>query len=432
MNNPRSCPPREPAFHFGTVLAVATNRLRDFCGGLLVLAVLSSSFPLMAAQNGAARAHAAEIQDHFQKAFEYLKANDTNSALQEFNAVLALDPKNAEALANRGAVRLFDGDCRDASQDFQSALAIDPSLLKPKAMLGICENRLGRSSGKALLESVYPKLKEKDLRMQVGMELAGLYYQQGDMDRTTNMIQSLLQTDPDNVDVLYFAQLVYTEMADDTLNKLTILAPGSARVQQVIAEHLVNDGDLSDAIVHYKNCLAMNPRMPGVRYELAEAIIEALPSDPAARSDAQKELETTIQIEGDSAGIEAVLGRIALLQADTQGAYAHYQRSLAFNPGSVDAQIGMGRVLTLLGKPADALKYLRLAVQADPLNTEAHYRLIIVYRKLNLTDEAAKEAKLFEEVKQAKQQVTDIYREMNKRPQSNGDEDEDQTPSAPQ
>jgi predicted Zn-dependent protease len=222
-------------------------------------------------------------------------------------------------------------------------------------------------------------------------------------------------------------------MADDTLNKLTILAPGSARMQQVIAEHLVNGGDLNGAIVHYRKCLEMNPHMPGVHYELAEAILNAAPSDPAAQADAQKELETAIQMEGDNANIEAELGRIALAQTDTKGASDHYQRALAMNPGNVDAQVGFGRVLMLLGKPEDALKYLRMAVQADPLNSEAHYRLSIVYKRLNMTDDAAKETKLFEEIKQTKQQVVDIYREMNKRPQPNGDdEDEDQTPSAPQ
>ncbi|MGO9640281.1 MAG: tetratricopeptide repeat protein, partial [Candidatus Acidiferrales bacterium] len=256
----------------------------------MVLTLLASALAVMAAQTGAPRA--AEIQGHFQKAAGYLRANDPDSAVKEYDAVLALDPKNATALANRGAVRFLEGNCQSASQDLQSALAIDPSLLKAKAMLGICENRMGRSSARALLESVYPKLKEKNLRMQVGMQLAVLYYQQGDLERTASMIHSLLDVDPDNVDILYFAQLVYTELAEDTLNKLTILAPGSARMQQVIAEHLVNGGDLNGAIVHYRKCVEMDPHLPGVRYELAEAILENAPSDAAAQSEALKELET--------------------------------------------------------------------------------------------------------------------------------------------
>jgi len=262
------------------------------------------------------------------------------------------------------------------------------------------------------------------------MELAGLYYRQGDLERTASMAQSLLDIDPANVDVLYLAQLVYAEMADDTLNKLTILAPGSARMQQVIAEHLVNGGDADDAIVHYRKCLEMDPRMPGVRYELAEAILESSPSKPETQLEAQKELEDAIQTEGDGANIEAELGAIALMQSDTQGAYAHYQRAFAMNPGSVDAQLGLGRILMLLGKPEDALKYLRMAIQADPLNGEAHYRLSTVYKKLNMADQAAQELKLFEEIKQTKDQVKAVYHQMNKIPQGNDNLTPD-TPDTP-
>ncbi|MGB6429956.1 MAG: tetratricopeptide repeat protein [Candidatus Acidiferrales bacterium] len=398
---------------------------RLFAGPLaLILLLLGSALALSAAQTGPS--HAAEIQDHFRKAAQDLQANDANAALQEFDAVLAIDPKNAAALTNRGAVRFLEGDCQSAAPDFQRALAIEPSLVKTKAMLGICEIRMGRSSGKATLESVYPKLTEKHLRTQVGMELAELYYQQGDLDHTVSMVQSLLAADPDNVDILYFAQLVYADMADDTLNKLTIVAPGSARMQQVIAEHLVNEGDADGAIEHYRKCLELDPHMPGVRYELAEAILESAPSKPDAQAEAQKELEDAIQTEGDNANIESELGAIALIQSDTPGAYTHYQRAFAMNPASVDAQLGLGHVLMLLGKPEDALKYLRMAVAADPLNGEAHYRLSTVYKRLNMPDDAAKELKLFEEIKETKDQVRQIYMEMKKHPQG----DKDVTPDA--
>jgi tetratricopeptide (TPR) repeat protein len=400
-----------------SLVAGATRALRGHATLAGLFFLFGSAIALTAAQTGASRA--AEIQDHFRKAAADIQANDANSAVKEFDAVLAIDPKNAAALTNRGAVRFLEGDCRSATPDFQSALAVEPSLLKAKAMLGICENRMGLASGKATLESVYPKLTEKNLRMQVGMELAGLYYAQGDLERTSSMIQSLLDVDPNNVDVLYLAQLVYNEMAEDTLNKLTIIAPGSARMQQIIAERLVNDGDANGAIVHYRKCLELDPHLPGVRYELAEAILEAAPSKPESEAEAQKELQTAIQTEGDNSNIEAELGRIALMQTDTEAAHEHYERALTMNPHSVEAQIGLARVLMLMGKPEDALKYLQAAVEADPLNSEAHYRLSTVYKRLNMPDDAAKETKLFEEIQQTKDQVGEIYRQMNKHPQGN-------------
>src|SRR5581483_7219525 len=127
---------------------------------------------------------------------------------------------------------------------------------------------------------------DKTAAIQTGLRLADTYLAQGDLDRAVSEMQRLVDLDPDNIDILYLAQLVYSELADGTLNKLAILAPASARMQQVIAEHLVNSGNLDRAISHYKKCLELDPHLSGVRYELAEALFQNLPSDPTVEAQA--------------------------------------------------------------------------------------------------------------------------------------------------
>jgi tetratricopeptide (TPR) repeat protein len=424
MKEPQSGKHYQSAFHFGASPVVTANRVLCLYVKplVLVLTVLASALPAMAAQNGGSRP--AEIHNHLQKAAEYLKASDANSAVKEFNAVLAIDPKNAEAYANLGVIAFFQRDYKNASQYLRNALAIDPTLAKTQALLGICERRLGQSSGQAVLEKSFPRLKDKNLRILVGLELASIYDQQGDLDHAASLMRSLVDLDADNVEILYMAQQIYSELADDTLNKLAILAPGSARMQQVIAERLINAGDLKGATEHYRKALEIDPRLPGVRYELAEAILESAPSDPATQADAEKEFLAASQTEGGSAKTECQLGRIAFFRSDMDQAYAHFSRAFAMNPKEVDAQLGLGKLLALMGKPEEAIKYLRMAVQSDPLNSEAHYRLATNCRKLGLTDEAEKELRIFQEIKQAKDRVRELYRQMNK-PQK---EREDQLP----
>jgi Tfp pilus assembly protein PilF len=65
-------------------------------------------------------------------------------------------------------------------------------------------------------------------------------------------------------------------------------------------------------------------------------------------------------------------------------------------------------------QPQDAIKYLHMAVESDPLNTEAHYRLALACKKLGLNAEAEKEMRLFDEIKKTKNQVKELYRQMNK------------------
>ena len=204
----------------------------------------------------------ATIHDHLRKAVEYLKANDPTSAAKEFDAVLALDPKNAEAYANLGVIAFSQRDYQKASQYLREALAIAPSLAKTQALLGICQARLGDPSARALLEKSFPKLKDKQLRLQAGLQLAALYDQQGDLGAMASLMRSLVDLDPDNVEVLFMAQRVYSELADDMLNKLAIVVPGPARMQQVIAERLINACDLPGAIDHYKKALHIDPACP--------------------------------------------------------------------------------------------------------------------------------------------------------------------------
>jgi hypothetical protein len=65
-------------------------------------------------------------------------------------------------------------------------------------------------------------------------------------------------------------------------------------------------------------------------------------------------------------------------------------------------------------------------VQSDPLNGEAHYRLAIVCKRLVLLNEAEKEMRLFQEIKQTKKNVRALYRQMNKTPAA----PEDQIPES--
>ena len=370
----------------------------------------------------AAAPKASGVRMHLQRAEAALKESNAAGAAAEFRAVLALDPRNVEAHVNLGVLEMFRGDCQSASQDFRRALAVQPSLTKAKALLGICGRRLGDGSAKTLLESSFPKLADVHLRTQVGMELVGVYSDQGDVEHAASVLQKLVDLNPEDANILYAAQQLYSELADDTLNKLAIVAPGSARMQQVIAERLVNAGDLQDAVEHYRKALEIDPHVPGVRYELAEAIFEASSSDAAAQAEAEKELATVIAAEGDSARVQCALGKIALMRSDLEGAHSHYARAFSLNPGDGAAQLGLGRILMTLEKPQEARKYLEMAIQSDPLNAEARYLLAQAYQRLQMPDDAQKQLHLFQEIKKTKDKVRVLYRQMKKQPKPDDDE----------
>jgi Tfp pilus assembly protein PilF len=163
MKQPQPSKFFESVFPLGALLVMAANRLARACLRQVLLVLMLSAIALTAIAAQSARSRDQDIHNHLRRAAEYLKVNDTNSAIQEFDAVLALDPKNAEANANLGVIAFFQRDYQNASKYLRNALVADPSLTKTQALLGICERRLGQSSGQALLEKSFPKLKEKNL-----------------------------------------------------------------------------------------------------------------------------------------------------------------------------------------------------------------------------------------------------------------------------
>ena len=389
-----------------------------------ILVPVMLALPMLAifAVAATAQANSPAASNHLRDGETALGANHPVEAEREFRAALAIDPHNARALADLGTVEWMRGDCPASRQDLRAALAATPSLVKVEGLLGICEKRLGDSAAEAHLQAAFTRLKEPKLRMEVGVELGDLYYQRGDLDNAVPVVRELVALSPENTDILFFAQHVYQQMADETMNKLALLAPGSARMQQVIAEHLVNAGDLKGAADHYRQALQIDPSLPGAHFELAEAVVEAAPHDSAAQAEGRNDLEAALKLDGESARIECELARVADLEGQPDLALAHYQRAYALNPKEVEAQMGISRILLTKDKPQQALRYLSEAVEQDPLNAEAHYHYARALKALHRDEEASREMGMFETVRRAQAKVIDLYRQMNKRPELRADE----------
>ena len=278
--------------------------LRTFRSVSLLLLVVNMAY---SALGQGSPSPAAQVRDHLQRAQTALQAGDSAAAEREFRAVLVVAPKDPGAHAGIGVLEMGRGDWRGACDEFHSALTAQPSFTRALALLGICQKRLGDPSARASLEKSFQKLQEKPLRVQVGLELAGLYEQQEDMEAAASLMRQLVQLDPENPDILFTAQRIYSDLADDTLTKLAVVAPRSARMQQAIAEKLINAGDLKGAIDHYRKALQIDPRLPGIHYELGQAILGTARSDASIQAEAQKELEASIAIDGDSAKTECEL-----------------------------------------------------------------------------------------------------------------------------
>ena len=57
---------------------------------------------------------------------------------------------------------------------------------------------------------------------------------------------------------------------------------------------------------------------------------------------------------------------------------------------------------------------LRSAVASDPMNAAAHYRLARVCHQLHLSDEEARQIRLYREIHQTQDRMATLYQQMNR------------------
>jgi|SRR5579875_717016 len=344
------------------------------------------------------------VRQRMEMAQRLLAAGKVEAAAREFQEILALDPDNLDARVDLGVLAYFHHDCGLAAPNLRQALSQQPSLFKARALLALCEKQQGDFDGAARdLERSLPHLRDPKLTKLVTTQLIEIYYQKGDLDRAANLVAELHRAQPTDVDVLFMAYRIHTELAERARVTLALVAPDSSRMHQLMAEQFVNEGDVADAIAQYEKALTKDPGIPGVHYELGEAMMQNSTSSDSLEQ-AGREFKAALAENPKNAGAQAKLGQIAWLQGNVAQAEQEYKRALALQPDQADALKGMAEIYDRRGQMERAIEYLLRASQSAPFDESIYYQLGSIYRKLGRTREASQALTRFEELRGLKKE----------------------------
>jgi cytochrome c-type biogenesis protein CcmH/NrfG len=336
-------------------------------------------------------------------------------AEREFSAILALDPDNVDAHGNLGVLLFFQGDYAKAAPELRAALKLQPALTKIQALLGMCEKRTGETArARADLEGAFPQLQEEKLRIEAGMELIEIDYGANDLDKAAGVVSALRQLKPADPDILYTAHRIYSDLADEAMLSMAMLAPDSARMHQLTAHEMARAGNTAGAIAQYRRALKMDPRLPGAHFELAEML--SISSVTAERDEAGKEYLAALANDPADEKSECRLGEIALRKTEVKDAFARFSRARQLQPNDADADLGLAKTLMAMNQPGKAEPLLEDAKRLDPFNATTRYYLATVYRGLGRTDDARRELAEFQRLKEMKERLKLSYHEMGLQP----------------
>ena len=282
-------------------------------------------------------------------------AGEFETAETEVDAVLAISPEDAEALALRGRILLERGDPERALADLQRANTRRPGNASTLMMLAAANARLGREA-----------IAEDNLSEAV---------------RASGYAREPLER--------YLAFLLRrgrAESAEDVLAKAFAARGENADLLAAQGRVRLAQGDWAGAERTAEALIAMNPSGPAAAS--AERLLARALSGQGRPEAGADILENRLRSGGGDAAMLTMLVNYHLSRGDTERAAAFLDDLLAENPQNVAALIMRARTDLAAGEEDAGLTRLRTAATKAPESGVAQLALAYSLSRLSRRDEA--------------------------------------------
>jgi tetratricopeptide (TPR) repeat protein len=311
----------------------------------------------------------------------YLADNRLLEVMDQAKAILAVDPKNADAFVLRGAVHLRQNELALARHEIDKALAAEPgNLTAVSALVGI-ERKAGNAE--IALATLAKALEKHPEEAELRLLQVQLLLEQGALDKAEAVFRILIEQDPDNLSYkTSLAKLMIRQNRKDDaeafLRDVAAASP-SAEAKLLWIDFLLNQRGFAQAEAAVAGLIEQNPADLSYRFTLAEIFL------------GQKETGKAIQtyrdiIELDQTGPKGLVARTALAQVyasqgEQEAARALVAEVLKADPGNTDGLLLRARDRLNEGDNEGAITDLRTLLRVHPeltggraLLAEAHVR----------------------------------------------------------
>jgi len=287
-----------------------------------------------------------------------------DEAIAQLQTLAAQTPKPAGLAHELGAAYYKKGDYLKAAESLKQAVAEDPTDKEAVQLLGLSYYLSGRpAEAVPYLEKVqtwYPRA-NVDASYILGIS----YIQSKDYPQARKAFARMFDVPPDSgASYLFTARMLFRQefipVAEEYAQKAILADPKLPLAHQLLGEIHMFMSKIPEAINDFQQELSINPANPVAYYKLGDAYSRVQKYDEAER----------------------LLQRSIWLDATSTGPY-----------------ILLGKVLEKKGEPVLALRTLQRAATMDPNNPMTHQLLGQAYRDTGKTDEAERELKIAEQLR---------------------------------
>ncbi len=293
----------------------------------------------------------------------YYENGQHDLAKDSFLEAIALDYSVGDAHYGLGLAEFARGDFQAALFEFSEVTRLQPERFDGHFNRAVTLARLRRpadaaASFQSALEQAAPEASAED-RVQAQLGLAGQLEQTGDYAGAAAAYAAALELEPDNAGYILLRGQALLNAGNglEALPELTALEArsGDYRVSALIADIYVGQGQIDYAIWSLERAL-----------EKAENA-----------NDAAAQASTLVKL----GALQRSLGRETL-------ATEAYERAVAVDPGSWEAQYNLGVTYLEAGQPRQALAPLQQSARLNGNQAEVYLALATAYDQLAESDQA--------------------------------------------
>jgi cellulose synthase operon protein C len=301
----------------------------------------------------------------------YYHAKEDDRALEQADAVLAIESGNADAHTVRGSIFFRRGDNTSAVNEAQLALASIPthvgaiSILTevyksqdPERALAVIRDGIERQTENAIL-----KLLE-----------ASVLEEKGDTKGAAEVYKSLIAEYPENLFYYYrivkfYEQLDLIDEAEALLREIVKTKPEDPQLKLWLAEFLANQHDLKLAETTLLEFIDKQPNLYELRFGLAK-VYRALKQDDNAVA-VYQEVVKLDERGADGQRARNILVELYLARGEENKALTLTQEILAIEPENSIALVAQAGIEIARNNPTAAVPLLRTVLRNSPDNIEA-------------------------------------------------------------
>jgi tetratricopeptide (TPR) repeat protein len=319
-------------------------------------------------------------------------------AKEEVQAYLnQLKPAIADAYNNLGVIQAGRKEFATAAEYFQKAGEWSPGLETLDRNWGMAA--FYANNYKEAIPPLTRQLQKQpgDVRVRAALALSLFMGQNftGTLD-TLKPIRSEVDSDP-GLSYALAVSLVKTGDYDEGMRRLKSLeesSPNSADIHMLMGSAYADQHEYDTALQEYRKSLAIDPNREQTHYLTGLALIHN--GDP---KDAVEELRIALKLDPLDVSAKYHLAFSLIQIQQREEGQSLLRQVIQQDPNRADAYYELGKILLEQGDTKGAVQSLETGTKVSPNADYIHYQLAMAYRRESRSEDAEREIKLYQSLK---------------------------------